>query len=183
MLRSRSLSHCFNVNWHLISFQHSSLGTFTWGGTKEAPINRYDRQLSCRVKLSRVTSRNRCRPCPERTWGQASLWWANSPWGPCALADPQQGPFVSKTVRLQRTWGGRSDRKGGRWETEWSAQNKEGHSFNEHVRPRLLPTLIQQPACCRYRKRVDCITTVALQFNYGHIFKQIFVFSKQYRTS
>lgn len=61
----------------------------------------------------------------------ALLFYVNSPCRPCALANPQQGPLVSKTVHLHRTWGRRGVRgRGGRWETEWSAHNKEGHSLN-----------------------------------------------------
>lgn len=69
-----------------------------------------------------------------------------SPWRPCTFANPQQGPLVGKTVHLQRTWGGRGVKGRGRWETEWAAHNKGGHSLSEHVRPVVLATLIQQAA-------------------------------------
>lgn len=40
-----------------------------------------------------------------------------------------------------------------RWETEWSAHNKDTHSLNKHVRPLVLPTLTPQAGYCHDRKR------------------------------
>lgn len=62
-------------------------------------------------KVNRDVQRERVKDYPtliflwKSRWGPPFPPLVDSPWGACALANAQQGPLVSKTVRLQWTWG------------------------------------------------------------------------------